>query len=293
VKRQPKVKAPETWEEFLAVEWAQWRTHHSEDYPPKVNYRYEVGDKVHYGATPDPQVEEVLNDGMILVLSIADRGETYGRPYDNHRRLPRIVWWNTVAPVKDITATSFSTPRKETHYTQTSLDSLVHQSYRRGLIDSPEYQRDYVWTLADKQRLIKSIFDRADIGKFVFMQYPCPENRLEVIDGKQRLNAIREFVEGRFAYEGKTWFQLSVRDKYSFFDIMVQVCQLEADRVKKSDVLWLFLSINAGGVPQTEEHVARVRALYEKELAKEQGKTLTYEEVKYPDGAIKFEKRIS
>jgi Protein of unknown function DUF262 len=267
--KQVTKKEPTTWAEFLAAEWDQWRCHHHSDCPPTVNYRYQVGNKVCYGNMQDAQVEEILEDGKLLVISYADRGESYGRPYDNNRRLPRICWWNDVDPISTIEDTHFNTPRKETHYTQSSLDSLVHQAYRRGLIDSPEYQRDYVWTLEDKQRLVKSIFDRADIGKFVLMQHPFPENRLEVIDGKQRLRAIMDFIEGRFAYEGKTWFQLSHNDKRSFFDIMVQVCQLEADRVKKSDVLWLFLSINRGGVPQTEEQVAKVKALYEQSIKEE------------------------
>jgi hypothetical protein len=236
---------------------------------PSPNYLYEVGEEVQFGNQPGPRVEEIHNGGQILVISVDDKGEAYGIPYDNHRRLPHIVYWNNVNPVKTITETHFATPRKETQYTQTSLDSLVHQTYRRGLIDSPIYQRGYVWTLEDKQRLVKSIFNRADIGKFVLMQHPYPENRLEVIDGKQRLNAIRDFVEGRFEYEGKTWFQLSHQDKRSFYDIMVQICQLEAERIKKSDVLWLFLSVNAAGVPQTEEHIAKVRDLYELTLKEE------------------------
>jgi hypothetical protein len=259
-----------TWEGMMTVDWDLWHVHHDTDgIQPSPNYVYQVGDKVQYGSQPDAQVEEIHNGGQVLVISVADRGESYGVPYDNNRKLPHIVYWNNVNPMKDVTPTNFATKRKETQYSQTSLDGLVHTCYRRGLIDSPIYQRGYVWTLEDKQRLVKSIFNRADIGKFVLMQHPYPENRLEVIDGKQRLNAIREFVEGRFEYEGKTWFQLSYNDKRSFYDIMVQTCQLESDRIKKSDVLWLFLSVNAAGVPQTEEHISKVRELYEKTLAEE------------------------
>ena len=69
-------------------------------------------------------------------------------------------------------------------------------AYHRGLIDNPDYQRGYVWTLEDKQKLIQSIFNRADIGKFVFIEDEnYREYRLEVIDGKQRLRAILDYYE--------------------------------------------------------------------------------------------------
>lgn len=39
--------------------------------------------------------------------------------------------------------------------------------------------------------------------------------------------------------------------------------------IKKSDILWLFLSINRGGVPQTEEHIAAAKKLYQEALEDE------------------------
>jgi uncharacterized protein with ParB-like and HNH nuclease domain len=114
--------------------------------------------------------------------------------------------------------------------------------------------------------------NRMDIGKFVFVSYPWPENRLEIVDGKQRLNAILEFTQGRFNYEGKSWFQFSRDDKNVFEDLMTQVETLDSQKVSKADILWLFLSINTGGVPQTEEHVAKARRLYEEALKSEDKK---------------------
>ena len=50
---------------------------------------------------------------------------------------------------------------------------------------------------------------------------------------------------------------------------MIQAATLQRGKVKRSDVLWLFLQLNAGGVPQTEEHIAHARKLYEEAIAKE------------------------
>lgn len=103
------------------------------------------------------------------------------------------------------------------------------------------------------------------------MRHPWPENRITVIDGKQRLDAIMGFMEGRYDYEGVTWPRLSWTDCYVFKDLMVQVCELDAAQCKRSDVLGLFLRVNRGGVPQTDEHIARVRALYEQAVREEAG----------------------
>jgi hypothetical protein len=260
---------PQTWEEFVAREADQFQLHHFDEHPPEVNYLYKPGQPVRLGNRPDCRVEEVLEGGKKLLISYHDRGENYGKPYDNQRRLPMFVWWNNIDPVEGVLDTKFARPRIDTQYTQTGLDGLVHTSYHRGLIDSPEYQRDYVWSLVDKQRLVKSLFDHADIGKFLLLEHPHPEYRLEIIDGKQRLGAVREFMEGRFLYEGVNWFQLSWGDKQAFTDNMVQIATLQSDKVKKSDILWLFLSINRGGVPQTEEHIAKAKALYEQALQEE------------------------
>jgi hypothetical protein len=273
-KKQTKQKEPATYEEFLAKEWTSFETLNAEwdaNVPPS-NYPFQVGESVRYGAMHDPRVEEVLKDGRLLHISYHDKGSSYGVPFDHNRRLPRLVWWVQVDPLSREEYTSFARPIISTQYMQTSLDSLMHQTYSRGIIDSPDYQRDYVWTLEDKQRLIRSILDQMDIGKFVFLTRPYPEHRLEVVDGKQRLNAIMEFIQGRFEYEGKTWFQFSRDDKNSFKQLMIQQATLDSTKVSKSDILWLFLSINTGGVPQTEEHVAKAKKLYAEALIAEQTK---------------------
>lgn len=267
--KQPQRKAPETYEEFLALAHEQFKTLAADHHIPPANYHYQVGEVVLYGARHSCRVEEVLDNGRLLHISHHDRGESYGISFDNNRRLPLIVWWTDLVPVGPIEETNFSRPRIRMQYMQHDIGSLLHRAYSRGLIDSPIYQRGYVWSLADKQRLVRSVFNRTDIGKFVFLEYAYPENRLEVVDGKQRLNALMEFTQGRFEFEGKTWFQLSGQDKHAFLDVMIQSADLNAEYVKKSDILWLFLSVNTGGVPQTEEHVAKARKLYEEALAEE------------------------
>lgn len=265
-----KPKEPLTYEQKLEKEKDYFRLHHSFDHPPEnPTITYKPGDEVIYGALAECVVVEMLDaKSMVYHIRYHDVGKSYGVLYDNGYA-PRIVWWNDLTPKVMVEETNFAKPRIHAQYMNMGLDSLIMTVYHRGLHINPEYQRGYVWTLENKQRLIKSIFDRLDIGKFVFVETwrnGAQDNRLEVIDGKQRLNAITEFMEGRFEYEGKTYFQLSHKDRNAFGDLQVHVCTLDEEKVSRADILWLFLSINRGGVPQTEEHIALTRAMYEEEL---------------------------
>lgn len=82
-----------------------------------------------------------------------------------------------------------------------SIQSL-YRSYRDGsLIINRQYQRKLVWTVAEKQRLIDSILKDYPLPLFLFADKGSDGsggNRLEVIDGMQRLNAIFSFIEHGF-----------------------------------------------------------------------------------------------
>ena len=69
----------------------------------------------------------------------------------------------------------------------------------------PEYQRKgEVWKLDKKQYFIDSIINGMDLTKLYFHQIPPSDPRFSiseyaVIDGKQRLQAIRDFVRGEYS----------------------------------------------------------------------------------------------
>jgi len=60
----------------------------------------------------------------------------------------------------------------------------------------PEYQRRLRWSTAQKSRLIESLLLNIPIPP-VFL-YESDAARYEVMDGQQRLNAVREFIAGDF-----------------------------------------------------------------------------------------------
>jgi hypothetical protein len=73
-----------------------------------------------------------------------------------------------------------------------------------SIVKDPHYQRNGdLWTLEKKQLLVDSIINRYDIPKLYFHRYDRQQSRktgktYAVIDGRQRLETIVEFVDGKF-----------------------------------------------------------------------------------------------
>jgi len=79
----------------------------------------------------------------------------------------------------------------------------------RDLIDKgevlnlrPEYQRRLRWNSVQKSKLVESLLLNIPVPP-VFL-YESDAARYEVMDGQQRLNAVREFIAGDFALSGLT-----------------------------------------------------------------------------------------
>ncbi|CDX39552.1 conserved hypothetical protein [Mesorhizobium sp. SOD10] len=79
----------------------------------------------------------------------------------------------------------------------------------RDLIDKgevlnlrPEYQRRLRWSTAQKSKLIESLLLNIPVPP-VFL-YESDAARYEVMDGQQRLNAVKEFISGDFALTSLT-----------------------------------------------------------------------------------------
>lgn len=85
---------------------------------------------------------------------------------------------------------------------------LYLYSQRDQIWTDPPYQRlGDIWTLDKKQLLMDSIINGFDIPKLYFRDYVAlvddaegnPKYRYAIIDGKQRLTSIWQFIEGRYA----------------------------------------------------------------------------------------------
>lgn len=82
-----------------------------------------------------------------------------------------------------------------------SID-FVYSEYLQGrYLVNRRYQRKLVWTIDEKRAFIDSLFRRYSVPILLFAKNKSKakeDNRLEIIDGLQRLNAIFSFMENEF-----------------------------------------------------------------------------------------------
>lgn len=88
----------------------------------------------------------------------------------------------------------------------------VQEAYRlyasSKLSVNRRYQRKLVWSSKEKKHLINSVQNELPIPLFMFAKFDDEDDRLEIIDGMQRLNAIFSFIEHQFADEEGLCFDL-------------------------------------------------------------------------------------
>jgi hypothetical protein len=74
---------------------------------------------------------------------------------------------------------------------KTAIDKIYK---RRNRYEIPEYQREEVWGIKEKQLLIDTVLRGWKLPKFYFLK--SGPSSYEVVDGQQRLTAIFEFLDG-------------------------------------------------------------------------------------------------
>jgi hypothetical protein len=135
------------------------------------------------------------------------------------------------------------------------------------------YQRGLVWTLEQKQLLIDSIFNRIEIGKFIFKYRSWAEIKKQIletghgylfdcIDGKQRFHAILEYLQGKFPDKNGVYYsELSDRAKWTFTSYRNMTIGMLAEDATYEEILRTFLTINFTGTPMSKEHIEFVQSI--------------------------------
>lgn len=85
-----------------------------------------------------------------------------------------------------------------------------------GKVTIPAFQRRSVWTDVQASRLIESLIIQCPIPVIYLSQ--TPEERLEVIDGNQRLTSIRRFLDDELVLRGLTSYPELAGSTFSTLD---------------------------------------------------------------------------
>ena len=116
----------------------------------------------------------------------------------------------------------------------------------------PEYQRNYIYASDGGKRemaVIESVLKGYPIGLIYFNR--VSENKLEVLDGQQRITSLGRFVTDKFAIVDENGLQQNFsgmakdkKDKILETKLLIYECEGTESQIKE----W-FKTINIAGVP--------------------------------------------
>ena len=144
----------------------------------------------------------------------------------------------------------------------------------KGLVDKlenkqlilPEFQRKFVWNTLKQSRLIESILLGFPIPQLFLYKKPNSSNML-IIDGYQRLQTIKNFLENKLAlildekspWKGKKYEDLSDDDRSIVDDYVIRSIIIRQIRPNNehASMFYIFERLNTGGVTLTSMEIRR------------------------------------
>ena len=153
---------------------------------------------------------------------------------------------------------------------------VLYQKWKNGEIMMPKFQRAFVWSREQASLLIDSFMMGLPIPP-IFL-HVLPDQKYNVIDGRQRLESIFYYFEGFFGepdasgrrrvftlkglnpgsrWENKTFAQLETDDKRKFKNCVLRamvIRQLEP-KVGDTSIFYIFERLNTGGTTLHDQEV--------------------------------------
>lgn len=140
----------------------------------------------------------------------------------------------------------------------TALDSLLFRMRKTNM--NPEYQRGLVWNIDDKRKLIDALVQGRSIGAITFAKNDFKDEFLyEILDGKQRLSAIAEFVADGFDYQDVRFSELCSASQLEFFNLSLGVIDVSFDNDREK--IEYFIELNSAGVKVSDDFLDALRKL--------------------------------
>jgi hypothetical protein len=138
------------------------------------------------------------------------------------------------------------------------LENWLHE---QNVDMDPDYQRDYVWTQFQKEKYIEWILRNGASGKDIFFNHPGWfkewKGRMEIVDGKQRVEAVLSFLNNKVKVYGYYLNQYADKLDYLTCNFTIHVLDLESREL----VLKWYLDMNSGGTIHTETEIQKVKDL--------------------------------
>jgi hypothetical protein len=145
-------------------------------------------------------------------------------------------------------------------------ETLKSSAIAVGLNLEPDFQRAHVWTKKQQTAYVEYQLMGGEIGKNLTFNHPGWnshnfEGEYVIVDGKQRLEAVRAFLRDEVPVFGHVYSEFTDSLRLIHSSFKWRVCTLQT----KADVLRLYLNINAGGTPHTKSELDKVRKMLDSE----------------------------
>jgi hypothetical protein len=156
---------------------------------------------------------------------------------------------------------------------------VVHTSWRHieatlkdwgdyyGLQLDPEFQRAHVWSEDQQIRYVEFVLRGGKSSQDIY--FNCANwngnadkgSPLYLVDGKQRLQAVRRFLNNEISAFGTLY-----KDYEDKLDFMKCTFIFHVNDLKTyKEVLQWYIDLNAGGVAHTKDEIEKVRKMLKKE----------------------------
>ncbi len=128
----------------------------------------------------------------------------------------------------------------------------------------PDFQRGHVWTHQQKVAYVEFKLS-GGFGSDVLIWNHPQWNRswkanMVLVDGLQRLSAVREFISGQFTvFDGVGWGDIPAQERPSTAQFYFTVASVQS----RKELLEWYLKLNSGGTPHSQADLDKVKALLE------------------------------
>jgi hypothetical protein len=128
-----------------------------------------------------------------------------------------------------------------------ALLNIVNEVKAGRLIPDAYFQRNLVWREVHKKDFIETILQGYPFPQMFFSRGKIDIEKMTstscIVDGQQRTNAIIEFVDNKFAVEGRHFKDLKDAEKSEFLKYEIAVVELDLDN-DSPHVLEIFKRLN-------------------------------------------------
>jgi len=243
------------------------RKHHS--FPD--TYTLNVGDKCIYGAWNNCSIVAKDNRGYYYVKCYPSDWTVKKNPEIANNAQYVVKHWRHIFP-DNSNPSIINFERSNVNYSNMCIGSVISKYFDFGIDVNPEYQRGSVWTEEQKILLIDSIYRNINIGSLVLVEkqwfddkHNITSEMYEILDGKQRLSAIIDYVSSKFPYKGKYYYELSEGTRNTFENQSILLGILVLDKkdniYNRKKVIEQFIRLNECGTTMEKSIIDKAKEM--------------------------------